>query len=163
MFPMRAQKLYDLYKEYDSIEAIPAAERQKIEEQIFRANLDDIWKGTIEFFRQRDPEMLERAMGSPKRKMALIFRWYLGLSSRWSNSGEKGRELDYQIWAGPSLGAFNAWVKGSYLEAFDARRAPDVALQILRGAAYLQRVQLLRLQGVNLTLEQRTFRPVQET
>ncbi|MEI6386970.1 MAG: PfaD family polyunsaturated fatty acid/polyketide biosynthesis protein, partial [Spirochaetota bacterium] len=50
MFPMRAQKLYDLYKEYDSIEAIPAAERQKIEEQIFRANLDDIWKGTIEFF-----------------------------------------------------------------------------------------------------------------
>jgi PfaD family protein len=158
MFPMRAQKLYDLYREYDSIEAIPKPERLKIEEQIFRASLDDIWNSTIGFFRQRDPEMLERAMSSPKRKMALIFRWYLGLSSRWSNSGEKGRELDYQIWAGPSLGAFNAWVKGSYLEAFDARSAPDVALQILRGAAYLQRVQLLRLQGVNLTLEQRTYR-----
>ncbi len=159
MFPMRAQKLYDLYVEYDSIEAIPAEERKKIEEQIFRSNLDDIWNGTIEFFRQRDPEMLERAMNNPKRKMALIFRWYLGLSSRWSNIGEKGREMDYQIWAGPSLGAFNTWVKGTYLEAYDQRQAADVGLHILKGAAYLQRVNQLKLQGLGLTAEQGKYTP----
>ncbi|SQD77124.1 protein of unknown function, might be Polyketide biosynthesis protein PksE [Moritella yayanosii] len=70
-------------------------------QQIFRSNLDEIWDGTIAFFAERDPEMLARAKSSPKRKMALIFRWYLGLSSCWSNTGEKGREMDYQIWAGP--------------------------------------------------------------
>ena len=159
MFAMRAQKLYDLYVSYDSIEDIPKDEREKIEKQIFRSNLDDIWAGTISFFKERDPEMLERAMNSPKRKMALIFRWYLGLSSRWSNSGEKGREMDYQIWAGPSLGAFNAWVQGTYLEDFTQREAADVALHILNGAAYLERVNQLRNQGFGLSVELASYTP----
>lgn len=150
MFAMRANKLYDLYVNYDSIEAIPTVEREKIEKQIFRQNLDDVWAGTVEFFAGRDPEMLARAQTSPKRKMALIFRWYLGLSSRWSNIGEKGREMDYQIWAGPSLGAFNSWVKGTYLETYTERKAVDVALHLLKGAAYLQRINQLKLQGVSL-------------
>ena len=93
--------------------------------------------------------MLARAKSNPKRKMALIFRWYLGLSSRWSNTGEKGREMDYQIWAGPSLGAFNSWVKGSYLEDYQQRKAVDIALHLLKGAAYLQRINGLKLQGIS--------------
>jgi len=158
MFAMRAKKLYDLYVAYDSIEDIPADERLKIEKQIFRSNLDDVWAGTESFFQQRDPEMLARAQSSPKRKMALIFRWYLGLSSRWSNIGEKGREMDYQIWAGPSLGAFNSWVKGTYLEDFTRRGAVDVALHMLKGAAYLQRVNMLKSQGVTLSTDLASYR-----
>ena len=158
MFAMRAKKLYDLYVAYDSIEDIPVDERLKIEKQIFRSNLDDVWAGTESFFQQRDPEMLARAQSSPKRKMALIFRWYLGLSSRWSNIGEKGREMDYQIWAGPSLGAFNSWVKGTYLEDFTRRGAVDVALHMLKGAAYLQRVNMLKSQGVTLTTDLASYR-----
>ncbi len=158
MFAMRAKKLYDLYVSYDSIEAIPVDERIKIEKQIFRANLDDVWASTEAFFSARDPDMLARAQASPKRKMALIFRWYLGLSSRWSNIGEKGREMDYQIWAGPSLGAFNSWVKGTYLEDYTRRYAVDVALHMLKGAAYLQRVNQLKLQGVSLSPALATYR-----
>jgi len=150
MFAMRANKLYELYVNHDSIEDIPAIERDKIEKQIFRQSLDEVWAGTVAFFNERDPEMLARAQGNPKRKMALIFRWYLGLSSRWSNIGEKGREMDYQIWAGPSLGAFNRWVKGTYLEGYGERNAVDVALHLLKGAAYLQRVNQLKLQGITL-------------
>ena len=149
MFAMRANKLYDLYNNYKSIEDIPQKEREKIEKQIFRQNLDDVWAETLVFFAERDPEMLARAKSHPKRKMALIFRWYLGLSSHWSNIGEKGREMDYQIWAGPSLGAFNSWVKGTYLEEYTERKAVDVALHLLKGAAYLQRVNQLKLQGVS--------------
>ena len=158
MFAMRAKKLYDLYVAYDSIEDIPSDERVKIEKQVFRSNLDDVWAGTEAFFQERDPEMLARAQSSPKRKMALIFRWYLGLSSRWSNTGEKGREMDYQIWAGPSLGAFNSWVKGSYLEDYTRRSAVDVALHMLKGAAYLQRVNQLKLQGVSLSTELASYK-----
>lgn len=148
MFAMRANKLYELYNKYPSIEAIPEEERSRLEKQIFRQSLDDIWQTTIVFFNERDPQMLARAMDDPKRKMALIFRWYLGLSSRWSNLGEKGREMDYQIWAGPSLGAFNSWVKESYLADYKKRKAVDVALHILHGAAYLQRVNSLKYQGI---------------
>ena len=150
MFPMRAKKLYELYKNYESIEEIPQQERLKLEQQVFRSSLDEIWRQTEEHFNARDPHQIERAKDHPKRKMALIFRWYLGLSSRWSNSGEQGREADYQIWAGPAMGAFNDWVKGSYLEEVSKRKTVEVAWHIMSGAAYLYRLRLLQIQGVGL-------------
>lgn len=159
MFPMRAQRLYELYREYDSVEAIPAAEREKLEKQVFKRPMDDIWRDTVAYFMERDPEQIRRAEDNPKRKMALIFRWYLGLSSRWSNTGEQGRELDYQIWCGPSMGAFNAWVKGSYLQDPTRRSAPDVARQIMTGAAYLYRVQQLKMQGLILAPVYEAYQP----
>jgi trans-AT polyketide synthase, acyltransferase and oxidoreductase domains len=160
LFPVRAQKLYELYKAYDSIEAIPAKEREQIEKQIFRKSLDAIWDETAAFFQQRDPEQLERAIANPKRKMALIFRWYLGLSSRWSNTGEPGREIDYQIWCGPAMGSFNDWVRGTYLAESQNRQVADVADHIMTGAAFLYRLQNLTVQGLNLPASYRQYYPV---
>jgi trans-AT polyketide synthase/acyltransferase/oxidoreductase domain-containing protein len=158
-FPMRAQKLYELYSRYDSIEAIPADEREKLETQIFKRDLESIWQDTVKFFTERDPEQITRANANPKRKMALIFRWYLGLSSRWSNSGEQGREMDYQIWCGPSIGGFNDWTRGTYLAEPENRRVVDVARHLLNGAAYLERVQLLRQQGAQFAPGVDQYRP----
>ncbi len=160
LFPVRAQKLYELYKAYDSIEAIPVKEREQIEKQIFRSSLDAIWDETAAFFQQRDPEQLERAIANPKRKMALIFRWYLGLSSRWSNTGEPGREIDYQIWCGPAMGSFNDWVRGSYLAEPQNRRVVDVADHIMTGAVFLYRLQNFTLQGLHLPATYRQYYPV---
>ena len=148
MFPVRAAKLYEIYRSCGSIEEIPADDRAKIEEQIFRAPLDEIWEQTRTFFAERDPRQLERAAKNPKHKMALVFRWYLGQSSRWANAGVPDRQVDYQIWCGPSMGAFNEWVKGSYLESWENRRVVAVALNILYGAAVLTRGHCLRTQGV---------------
>lgn len=159
MFPMRAQRLYELYREYESIEAIPADEREKLERQILKRPIEEIWSETIRFFNERDPEQIRRAEDNPKRKMALIFRWYLGLSSRWSNRGEHGRELDYQIWCGPSMGAFNAWVRGTYLQDPANRSVTDVARHIMTGAAYLYRIQALKTQGLVLGTEFERYVP----
>jgi trans-AT polyketide synthase/acyltransferase/oxidoreductase domain-containing protein len=90
--------------------------------------------------------------------MALIFRWYLGLSSRWSNSGEKGREIDYQIWCGPSMGTFNDWTRGTYLAEPQNRRVVDVANHIMKGCAYLYRLRMLKLQGMQFPAEFETYR-----
>ncbi len=159
MFAMRAQKLYDLYQKYDSIDDIPADEREKLESTIFKASLDEIWQECLTFFGERDPKQIDRATQKPKDKMALIFRWYLGLSSRWSNIGEKGREMDYQIWCGPSMGAFNDWVRGTYLESSARRHAAEVNRQLLDGAAYLFRVRQLEAQGVRIPETVRPFIP----
>ncbi|MEO1624654.1 MAG: PfaD family polyunsaturated fatty acid/polyketide biosynthesis protein [Bacteroidota bacterium] len=148
MFGPRAKKLYEYYKQYKSIDEIPQAERLKLEKQVFRKPLEDIWQACIEFFEKRDPEQIARAKDNPHRKMALIFRWYLGLSSNWANAGTPDRTLDYQIWCGPAMGAFNDWTKGTYLEAYDNRKVADVAEQIMQGAAYLYRIQALKMQGV---------------
>lgn len=148
MFAMRAQKLYELYTRYNAWEEIPAAEREKLEKTVFKRDFASIWADTVTFFTERDPRQVERGNANPKDKMALVFRWYLGLSSRWAAAGEKGREMDYQVWTGPAMGAFNQWVKGTYLEAPQNRRVVDVARQILTGCAVMQRVRALEAQGV---------------
>ncbi|MFK8056362.1 MAG: PfaD family polyunsaturated fatty acid/polyketide biosynthesis protein [Saprospiraceae bacterium] len=153
LFGPRAKKLYHYYKTYESIDEIPAAERQNLEEKVFRKPLEVIWQSCIEFFEQRDPEQIKRAKNNPRRKMALIFRWYLGLSSNWANAGTPDRILDYQIWCGPSMGAFNDWAKGSYLEHYENRKVAEVAEQIMEGAAYLYRIQSLKMQGVEFSQE----------
>ncbi|MCB0612291.1 MAG: PfaD family polyunsaturated fatty acid/polyketide biosynthesis protein [Phaeodactylibacter sp.] len=162
LFGPRAKKLYEYYLRYKSIDEIPEEERLKMEKQVFQKPLETVWQDCIEFFRSRDPEQIDRAEGNPHRKMALIFRWYLGLSSNWANAGTQGRAQDFQIWCGPAMGAFNDWVKGTYLEDYQNRNAADVAEQIMQGAAYLYRVQSLKMQGVGFPLEWGRFVPVEE-
>ncbi len=143
-------KLYELYRTAPSLEQLPDAERAFLEKNLFRAPLEDIWAKTRDFFLQRDPSQVPRADSDPKHKMALVFRWYLGLSSRWANAGEPSRRLDYQVWCGPAMGAFNEWTKGSFLEHPPNRRVVTVAFNILYGAAVLLRLQTLRSQGFPL-------------
>lgn len=159
LFPMRARKLYDLYKKYDALEQIPPKELSRLERQLFKKSVNQVWEDTVSFFTERDPDQITRANKNPKRKMALVFRWYLGLSSRWSNRGIKGREMDYQVWCGPSMGAFNDWVRGSYLEAPENRSVVDVAYHIMMGAAFLYRVQQLKAQGVQLPPKMGFYQP----
>jgi len=153
MFSMRGGKLYELYRACGSLEDIPAAERAKLEKQVFRQSLDAVWDSTRTFFLERDPRQVERAERDPKHKMALVFRWYLGQSSNWANQGIEDRQMDYQIWCGPAMGAFNEWAKGSFLEAPENRRVATVAMNILYGASVATRVGTLRTQGVRLRSE----------
>jgi trans-AT polyketide synthase/acyltransferase/oxidoreductase domain-containing protein len=159
LFPIRAQKLYELYKNYESLEAIPPSEREKLEKQIFRQSLDSAWELTQAYLAKNNPSKLARAIANPKLKMSLVFRWYLGLSSRWAIEGEKGREIDYQIWCGPAIGAFNEWVKGSYLADPERRSVIDVAEHLMTGAAYLYRIQSLKLQGLSIKGDCAQYRP----
>jgi trans-AT polyketide synthase/acyltransferase/oxidoreductase domain-containing protein len=152
MFALRARKLYELYESYDSLEDIPLPELEKLEKQIFKRSIDSVWEECISFFNKRDPSQITKAIDNPKRKMALVFRWYLGLATRWGIAGEKGREIDYQIWCGPAMGAFNDWARGAYLEKPENRKVAEVGYQILLGAAYHYRVQNFRMQGIQVPL-----------
>ena len=153
MFPMRAAKLFELYRAHGSIEEIPVPERESIEKTIFRDSLENIWAKTQQFFLAIDPSHIARAAKDAKHKMALIFRWYLGQSSRWANAGDPARQVDYQIWCGPAMGAFNEWAKGSFLEEPANRRIGAVALNLLYGAGVITRINSLRNQGVRLSAE----------
>ena len=150
LFAMRAAKLYDLYRAHPGLDHLPASDRESLEKTIFRAPIATIWDQTKEYFRKRDPTRIERAERDPKQQMALVFRWYLGMSSQWANSGEPSRTVDYQIWCGPAMAAFNDWVRGSFLEQPENRRVATVALNILYGAAVLTRARILNAQGVGM-------------
>jgi PfaD family protein len=159
MFAVRARKLYELYSVYPSLDAIPAEERAKVEKQILRATFEESWESTREFWMGRDPQEVERAERDPHHKMALVFRAYLGLSSRWAIAGEAGRRTDYQIWCGPAMGAFNRWTRGSFLADPAARSVVQVARNLMEGAAVVTRSQQLRSYGVAVPAEAFDYRP----
>jgi len=163
MFPLKAQKLYEIYRNYNSLDELPTAEKQRLEKQVFRKSIDEIWQETVAYQSQNNPHKLSKAAKNPKYKMALIFRWYLGLSSRWSNSGEKGREVDYQIWCGPAMGSFNDWVRGSYLSEPNNRRVVDIANHLMTGTSYLYRIQSLKMQGLQVPNFYSHYHPVKST
>lgn len=159
MFASRARKLYDLYTAHDGLDAIPAAERELLESRTFQRSLDEVWADCVGYFRERDPQQIERAERDPRRRMALVFRWYLGRSSGWSITGEPGRAADYQVWCGPAMGAFNSWVAGSCLAPVRNRFAAELAGHVMRGAAVAGRVSQLRLAGVRLPAGTGTYLP----
>jgi hypothetical protein len=73
--------------------------------------------------------------------------------------GEVRRRLDYQIWCGPAMGAFNDWVRGSFLDAQTNRGVVQIALNLLEGAAVLARAQQLRAAGVAVPAAAFAFAP----
>ncbi len=161
MFAMRGNKLYELYKKYASIDEIPEKDKANIEKTIFKMSLEDVWQKTYDFFSERDPSQVEKAKNDPKHKMALIFRWYLGLSSRWANAGVADRQVDYQVWCGPAMGAFNEWTRDTFLATTEKRDAVTVAMNIMFGAAFLSRANGILKQGVELAGVLTQFQPMQ--
>ena len=150
MFPMRAARLYELYRSCTGMEDIPPAEREKLEKTLFRAPLTDIWQSTRSYFQQRDPRQVERGDRDPKHRLALVCRWYLGQAAHWAKDGEPSRLVDYQVWCGPAMGAFNEWSAGSFLADPTRRTVVTVARNLLFGAAVLTRANFLRSQGIRL-------------
>jgi trans-AT polyketide synthase/acyltransferase/oxidoreductase domain-containing protein len=148
LFASRAALLRDLYRAHSSIDDIPTDTVARIEREIFQRPLADVWEETRRFFETRSAREVERADCDPKHKMALVFRWYVGLASHWAIRGVPERKIDYQIWCGPAMGAFNRWVRGSFLAELDHRSVVQVALNLLEGAAVVTRAQQLRSMGL---------------
>jgi len=159
MFAPRAKKLYALYTRYPSLEALPDAERVELEQKILGMSVDACWEATKAFWTDRDPAQVARADQDPRHKMALTFRSYLGLSSRWSIDGAPDRRLDYQIWCGPAMGAFNAWTAGTFLAEPANRQVAQVARNLLEGAAVVTRAHQLRTYGVPVPSAAFDYRP----
>jgi PfaD family protein len=159
MFAPRARKLYQVYRTYQSLDAIPRETLDDLEKNVFGASIADAWAATREFWMERDPTQLARAEADPRHKMALTFRSYLGLSSRWSIAGRHDRRFDYQIWCGPAMGAFNAWTAGSFLAQPEHRTVIQVANNLMEGAAVLTRAHQFRTLGVAVPPDAFNYRP----
>ncbi len=160
MFAQRASRLYELFLHHERWEDIPERQRAALETDFFRRPFEEEWRATRAFFQDRDPRQIELAERNPRHKMALVFRSYLGRASRWAIEGDPTRRMDYQIWCGPAMGAFNQWAKGSFLEDPAERRTVTVAANLLFGAAVAVRASWLRSQGIAVPPESAELRPL---
>ena len=159
LFATRAQTLHDLYQRHEGLEAIPDETREQLETRWFQTTLEEAWSGTRDYFAARRPAEVERAERDPKHRMALVFRSYLGRSSRWAIEGTPERASDFQIWCGPAMGAFNRWVAGSPLDPLASRDAVQVALNLLEGGAQVTRAHQLRAAGLPVPSSAFAFAP----
>jgi trans-AT polyketide synthase/acyltransferase/oxidoreductase domain-containing protein len=159
MFASRARKLYDLYRTYPSLDAIPADQREQTESKILRQTFREAWQATRDYWIARDPHEVERAESDPKHQMALVFRAYLGQSSRWAINGMNDRASDFQIWCGPAMGAFNTWTQGTFLEQPENRTVVQVARNLMEGAGVATRAQQLRTFGAPVPTQAFEFKP----
>lgn len=69
--------------------------------------------------------------------MAFIFRWYFNHANLLALEGEEENRVDFQIYCGPALGAFNQWVKGTALEKWQNRHVDEIAEKLLSDPAGL--------------------------
>ncbi|MFJ3977841.1 ACP S-malonyltransferase [Streptomyces sp. NPDC090021] len=126
LFHARAGKLHDLWRNHDSWEAVPAAVRAKVERDYLGASFEEILA--------RLGDSAASAL-DPKRRMALVFRWYCAQAATWAIEGAPGRVADYQIPCGPALGACNRWLAGTPLHAWRDRHADVLAERLMAEAA----------------------------
>ncbi|KAF7787849.1 hypothetical protein PRUB_a2356 [Pseudoalteromonas rubra] len=137
-FPARAQKLYQLYQHYPSLDAIPAAQRSQLENKVFKKTFNQIWQETSQYLHQQGRSAeVTRAEQEPKYKMARVFRWYFAHSMKLAFAGETQERVNFQVHTGPALGAFNQWVKGTALESWQQRHVADIAQQLMTATAAL--------------------------
>jgi trans-AT polyketide synthase/acyltransferase/oxidoreductase domain-containing protein len=133
-FPARANRLYELYKHYNSLDEIDPKIKKQLEEKYFKKSLEGVYRDVEAHY---NPDELEKARTNPKYKMALIFKWYLGYSSRLAISGDPDNKVDYQVHCGPALGAFNQWVHGTEMENWRNRHVDKIGQLIMDETAKL--------------------------
>ena len=137
LFPARANKLYELYRQYNGLHEIDEKTCQQIQEKYFKRRFEEVWEETKAYYLKEKPAEITKAEQNPKYKMALIFRWYFIHSSRLALQGSSEQTVDYQIHCGPALGAFNQWVKGTALENWRNRHVDVIAEKIMHETAEL--------------------------
>ncbi|MCB0191370.1 MAG: ACP S-malonyltransferase [Anaerolineae bacterium] len=150
-FPARANKLYALYQQYNSLAEIDAKTQRQIQDKYFKRSFDDVWAETKAYYQRTLPAEVEMAERNPKHKMALIFRWYFVHSTRLAMTGSDEQRVDYQVHCGPALGAFNQWVKGTALEDWHNRHVAEIGEKLMQETAALlnRRFATLSGNGVN--------------
>jgi trans-AT polyketide synthase, acyltransferase and oxidoreductase domains len=133
-FPARANKLYELYRQYNSLEEIDEKTQNMIQEKYFHRSFAEIYR---EIRASVPVQEIEKAEQNPKHKMALIFAWYFSYTTRLALSGNQQHKVDYQIHCGPALGSFNQWVKGTELEDWRNRHVDEIGIKLIKATAEL--------------------------
>lgn len=135
LFAARANRLYQLWRQFGALEEIDAATRRTVEQDYFGRSFEQVWKETAEYLADRHPQELERARADPRHKAALVMRWYFRRTTEAAIRGDPAERVNFQIHCGPAMGAFNAWAAGGDLEDWRARHVDVIAERLLSGAA----------------------------
>jgi len=140
-FPLRANRLHDLWRRHGEWAEIDGSTRAKVERDCFARSFESVYKEIRSDLSRTSPQEIERAERDGRHKMALVFRWYFDHAARLALAGAPDR-ANYQVQCSPAQGAFNQWMEGM---PWRQRHADLIADAVMEGAA---EVLLRRFQGL---------------
>ncbi|MEH7055935.1 ACP S-malonyltransferase [Bacillus velezensis] len=138
LFPVRANKLFQIYQQYESLSEIDEKTKIQLENDYFNKTVDEIYESLIE----KQPNLAQKAERNQKYKMLLLFKWYLQRGCLLALEGQEEQKVNFQVHCGPSLGAFNHWVKGTDLESWRNRHVDDIGEKLMNETESLLRRRL---------------------
>lgn len=122
-FPARANKLYELWRRYESLADLDAATRQQVAEVFLGLPAGEGPIGAADL--------------SGKQQLVAVFRAYVDRGMRFALTGDAQHRVDYLVYCGSAMGAFNQWVRGTDLEHWQARHVDVVAERLMAAASAL--------------------------
>jgi trans-AT polyketide synthase, acyltransferase and oxidoreductase domains len=131
-FPARANKLYELYKQYNSIDELDEKIKVQLEQKYFKRSFAEIYDDCKAYYPVKE---IEKANENAKQKMAMIFKWYFGYGTHIAMAGDEANKVNFQVQCGKALGSFNQWVKGTELEKWQNRNVDKIAMKLLNETA----------------------------
>ncbi|QOQ56389.1 ACP S-malonyltransferase [Bacillus amyloliquefaciens] len=138
LFPVRANKLFQIYQQYESLSEIDEKTKVQLENYYFNKSFHEIYENIID----KQPNLAKKAEHNQKYKMLLIFKWYLQNGCLLALEGQEKQKVNFQVHCGPSLGAFNHWVKGTDLESWRNRHVDDIGEKMMNETESLLRRRL---------------------
>lgn len=139
-FSARANKLYELYRNTGSIAQLDSKTKSQLEDKYFGQPMTDVLEVCK---RGMSAEEKAAVQGDSKQQLAAVFKWYIAKGKASAIAGESANKVNYSIMCGPAMGAFNQWVKGTPLEAWRNRRAGEIAVTMMNGAAQIIKGEVL--------------------
>ncbi|SOD99176.1 ACP S-malonyltransferase [Spirosoma fluviale] len=130
LFPARANKLYELFKQHAAISEIDPRVIVQLEEKFYQKSLAGVWEDIVKK-RQGTPDLISKALQNSKYYMYLLFQEYFHLSAEWAVKGDGTYLLNFQIPCGAELGALNRQLQNTPMQAWSGRNIGEVAQWLL--------------------------------
>ncbi|WP_459480607.1 ACP S-malonyltransferase [Clostridium saccharoperbutylacetonicum] len=131
MFPSRANKLYELYRQYDSYYEIDEKLRSQVEKKFFMKSFEEYYDECKKGLSAEEINIIEK---DEKKKMAVVFKRYLTESSLLAQKGVDEQRMNFQIYCSPAIGVFNNYVKDSELKDWRKRSVTKIAEVLMNDA-----------------------------
>ncbi|WP_144558024.1 ACP S-malonyltransferase [Shouchella miscanthi] len=122
-FPARANKLHDLLKQYKKVSEIDFKTKELIEERYLNEKIINII--------QTNEHQSSSSRRTPKSQIQEVLKFYLKNTVQLAIKGEASQKVNFNIYCGPALGAFNRWIKGTELENWRNRNIDVIAKKLI--------------------------------
>lgn len=133
LYAVRAQKVYDIYLKYSSLEEIPD-EQEELLEYYFGISLEQMYQSIVRRVSNREKILIGE---QPKYKLGVVLKEYLQLCFIQVKIGEKDWEINYGIEVGSELADMNRWLEGTDLETWKQRKVTIIAKRMMDEGADL--------------------------